>query len=106
MRVFGLASTRRSGQHALVVGSAPKSSGRGVSVVDSSDFMTQREAAKVLGIDGVVWRLTRGILHPANLADGTKGVMRASVEAEVEWQRTATRWIRVRRSVGGLVQWF
>ena len=33
------------GQYALVAGGAQKSSGRGIPVVDSSDFMTEREAA-------------------------------------------------------------
>ena len=80
--------------------------GRGTPVVDAPDFMTEREAATTLGIDGVVWRMVRGVLHPATLADGTRGVTRASVEAEAEWQRTASRWMKMRRAIGGVLQWF
>jgi hypothetical protein len=95
------------GQYALVTDSVLKSAGRaGGQIVAPSDFMTEREAAKTLGIDGVGWRVARGIRHPANLADRTKGVARASVEAEVNWQRSATRWMRTRREIGGLLQWF
>jgi hypothetical protein len=67
--------------------------------------MTEREAAEALGIDGVGWRIAGGILHPA-IHDGTHGVTRSSVEAEVEWQRTASRGRRLRRSVLGFLDWF
>jgi hypothetical protein len=67
--------------------------------------MSEQEAAKALGIDGVVWRITRGILRGAALDDGTLGVTRASVEAEIEWQQRATRWMRVRRAIGSLFYW-
>jgi hypothetical protein len=80
--------------------------GRTIPVVHESGFMTEREAAESLGIDGVAWRVTRGILHPASLADGTRGVTRSSVEAELDWQRTASRVRRFRRALGGLLQWF
>ena len=76
-----------------------------IPIVPASDFISEREAAATLGIDGVTWRVMMGILHPA-MHDGTKGVTRASVEAEAEWQRHATRWMRMRRAIGGLLQWF
>lgn len=110
------------GQHALV--SEKRLQRRhGREAVDRSEFMSELEAAKALGIDGIVWRVTRGILTPAALDDGTIGVTRSSVEAEREWQRWpapratqhnhswcwarwATRWMRLRRTLGGIVQWF
>ena len=93
------------GQHALV--SEKRLQRRhGREVVDRGEFMSELEAAKALGIDGIVWCVTRGILTPAALDDGTIGVTRSSVEAEREWQQRATRWMRLRRTLGGFVQWF
>ncbi len=67
--------------------------------------MTEMEATRALRIDGIVWRTMRGILIAAILDDGTLGVTRSSVEAEQHWQQSATRWMRVRRAIGGLTQW-
>ena len=93
------------GQHALVNESRLQRR-HGREVVDRTKFMSELEAAKALGIDGVVWRVTRGLLTPAALDDGTIGVTRSSVEAEREWQQRATRGMRLRRTLGGIVQWF
>jgi hypothetical protein len=75
--------------------------------VGAEDFLSPATAAEVLGTDveGVAWRITRRILHPAYLEDGTEGVTRASVEAESHWQATAPWWKRLARAVGGVLQW-
>lgn len=71
--------------------------------VERADFLTQEEAAQTLGRLGVGLLLARRILRPAFLEDGSEGVTRESVEAELEWQASAGPIRKVRRAIGGFL---
>lgn len=75
--------------------------------VATEDFVSNDVAAKRLGVSvpAIKWR-SGWILHPAYLSDGSEGVTRASLEAEVEWQKNARWWKRLIRGVGGVLRWF
>ena len=70
--------------------------------------MLQDEAAEALQAKtalSIGALIARDILQPASLADGTEGVTRSSVEAELTWRRQAGFWRRLRRRLGGILHW-
>ncbi len=75
--------------------------------VPDAEFVSQWDAAAQLGISvgRVDWRVACEHLEPAEDAARTMGVTRASLEREVEWQRRATRWSKVRRVIGNTLRW-
>ena len=76
--------------------------------LERADFMTQEEAAEALGRSttlGIGLLIGRQILRPAFLVDGTEGITRESVEAELEWRRSASSMRKLRRALGGLLHW-
>ena len=73
--------------------------------VDKQDFLSREEARVVLGKSTYLSYgslISRRILNPAFLDDGTEGFTRDSVEAEVRWQHEAGPWQRLRRVIGWL----
>lgn len=75
-------------------------------VVSPGEFVSQEEAADVLGLRShltIGVYIARGILQPARTADGNRGVTRSSLDTELEWQRTASTMQRLRRRLGGLL---
>lgn len=77
-------------------------------VVDETDFLSTDEAAAALdrrGVYTVNLLVARGILQPAFVSDGRQGVTAQSVMAELEWQRTASRWRKFTRGLGGIIHW-
>ena len=75
-----------------------------MTAVGSEDFLTRDEAADRLAKMSVGWLIVSGILDNALLNDGTEGVTLRSVEHELAWQDRATRWMKVRRTIGGLLR--
>ena len=71
--------------------------GLDASIVDAEDLVSQPEAADLLGrrTASIGFLVARGILEPVFLTDGTEGVSRASVQAEVRWRQEASRWQRL-----------
>ena len=47
----------------------------------------------------------RGILQDSFTTDGTRGVTRSLVEAELHWRVAASRWRRFTRAVDGVLHW-
>ena len=78
--------------------------GHSVTVVGSEDFLTRNQAADLLGKVSVGWLEISGVLERATLDDGTEGLTVRSVEREIAWQATATRWMRARRQIGSLLR--
>jgi hypothetical protein len=79
-------------------------------VVEESDFLNTDQATEALTGRGAPWPnvnllIARGILQPCFLADGRQGVTRSSVDAELQWRRTASRWRKFTRRIGGVVHW-
>ncbi len=79
-------------------------------VVDESDYMTTdgaKAALKSRAAPSPIINLlvARGILQPCFVADGRQGVTRSSVVAEAEWRRTASRWRKFTRFLGGIFHW-
>lgn len=73
--------------------------------VPNDQFVTQAQAAETLGLRSdltVGAYIGRGILIPATSTEGESGVTRASLDAEIEWQRTASGLQRLRRKVAGV----
>ncbi len=70
-----------------------------------ADAISHDEAARLLGRSGVLGLVYRGVLEPAVMESGFQGVTGESVERELEWQRTATRWQRFRRRGLGLLDY-
>jgi hypothetical protein len=70
-------------------------------VVPVDEWMSQDEAARELNIShfSLGLLLATGVLHPAECYEGGRGVTRKSLEAEVNWRRTATLRQRVMRKV-------
>ncbi len=79
-------------------------------VVDESDYMTTDEAKAALKSragpsPNINLLVARGILQPCFVGDGRQGVTRSSVVAEIEWRRTASRWRKFTRFLGGILHW-
>lgn len=79
-------------------------------VVGESDFLTTDEAKRLLRSrfapsPNVNILIARGILQPCFVEDGRQGVTRSSVEQEAEWRRTASRWKKFTRRLGGVLHW-
>lgn len=66
----------------------------------TSEAMSQLDAAAALGRSVVYPLIFLGVLEPVLMENGYQGVSRASVEAEVEWQNSSTRFQRIRRRTG------
>lgn len=80
-------------------------------VTDVSDFMSDSDAEAALRRPqrfppSARFMCMRGILQEAWLPTGERGVTRSSVEAELDWRRTASRCRKFRRALGGFVRWF
>lgn len=79
-------------------------------VVEEDDFMSGFEAEQLLRRPhrlppSAPFLCARGILQEAWLRTGVQGVTRSSVEAELEWRRTASRWRKFTRALGGVIHW-
>lgn len=72
----------------------------------SHEVISRDEAGRILQRSGVRWLVMCGHLEDGVLQNGLKGVTMTSVQRELEWQGSATRSQRVRRSVGNLLIWF
>jgi hypothetical protein len=78
--------------------------------VDEGDYMTTDEAKIALRsgaapTPNINLLVARGILQPCFVADGRQGVTRSSVSAEAQWRRTASRWRKFTRFLGGIFHW-
>lgn len=77
--------------------------------VERHDFLTEYEAYRALRLLGgplsVGALKIQGVLQPAFLSDGTEGVTRASVEAELEWRRRSPLWRRCLRRLRRWARW-
>src|SRR4051812_19021904 len=69
--------------------------------VPDDQWVSLQDAACSLGISsfGVAGALAVGNLIKATNSTGAEGVTRASLAAEADWRRTASRPVRVRRAV-------
>ncbi len=79
-------------------------------VVEESDYLTSDEAKKILRNrsaprPSVNILVARGILQPCFVEDGRQGVTRTSVEQEIDWHGSASRWKKFTRRVGGVLHW-
>lgn len=79
-------------------------------VAEESDFLTTDEAKRLLRSrfaprPSVNMLIARGILQHCFAEDGREGITRSSVEEEVEWRRTAGRWKKLTRRLGGVLHW-
>jgi hypothetical protein len=75
--------------------------------VTSGDFLSQHDAAKVLGVSvlRVGWLIACAHLDPADGPSGEAGVTVASVEREALWRTNATLGERLRRGIGSALRW-
>lgn len=67
--------------------------------------ISHEEAARLLGRSEVHGLVMRGVLEPAVMTSGFPGVTKESVDRELEWQRTSTRWQRARRRAQEVLDW-
>jgi len=79
-------------------------------VVEESDFLTTDEAKRPLRSrfaprPNVNILVARGVLQACFVEDGRQGVTRSSVEQEIGWRRTASRWRKFTRRLGGVLHW-
>lgn len=75
----------------------------GATTVRPEEFLTRNDAADRLGKLSANWLVARGVLERAVLDDGSDGVTVRSVHDEIAWQQAATRGMKVRRSVTGVL---
>jgi hypothetical protein len=81
---------------------------RGCVVVGDGDFISREEAnARLPRLAADVQVLaTHGILHYAfRASDGAEGITRSSLERELEWRRTASRSMRLKRGIRGALHY-
>jgi hypothetical protein len=79
-------------------------------VVEEADYLTTDEAKELLRSKSaprpnINIMIARGILQPCFVEDGWQGVTRSSVEQEIEWRRTTSRWRKFTRRLGGILHW-
>ena len=80
-------------------------------VAQAEDFISEADAEMALRRSNRLppsanFLCIRGILQQCWLPSGQRGVTRSSVEAELVWRQTASRWRKCRRAIGGVVRWF
>jgi hypothetical protein len=76
--------------------------------VPDADWVSDEEAATALGISPVRVRFgpaVAGKLRRATNSSGQRGLTRDSLQAEVEWRRSASLGARVRRAIAVGLSW-